>query len=48
MQLQAFSDVSIVCLPGVVDPDQQSKVIAHCEAMGDRVAILDGAQTKIR
>ena len=44
VQLQAFSDVSIVCLPGVVDPDQQSKVIAHCEAMGDRVAILDGAQ----
>lgn len=43
-RLQAFTDVSIVCLPGVVDPGEQSKVVAHCEAMGDRVAVLDGAQ----
>ena len=37
-------DVSMVCLPGVVDPAVQSKVITHCEAMGNRFAILDGAQ----
>jgi uncharacterized protein len=37
-------DVSIVCLPGVVDPAVQAKVITHCETMGDRFAILDGAQ----
>ena len=34
----------MVCLPGVVDPTGQSKVITHCETMGDRFAILDGAQ----
>jgi phage tail sheath protein FI len=38
------SDVGMVCLPGVVDPAVQSKVITHCETMGDRFAILDGAQ----
>jgi len=43
-KLKAFTDVSIVCLPGVVDADQQSKVITHCEQMADRVAILDGAR----
>jgi uncharacterized protein len=37
-------DVSIVCLPGVVDPAVQAKLITHCETMGDRFAILDGAQ----
>jgi phage tail sheath protein FI len=38
------SDVGMVCLPGVVDPAIQAKVITHCETMGDRFAILDGAQ----
>jgi phage tail sheath protein FI len=42
--LKAFTDVSMVCLPTVVDPNPQKKVIAHCEEMADRVAILDGAQ----
>lgn len=42
--LTRLPDVSIVCLPGVVDPAVQAKVITHCEAMGDRFAILDGAQ----
>lgn len=37
-------DVSIVCVPGVVDPAVQAKLITHCETMGDRFAILDGAQ----
>ncbi|MEV6115952.1 phage tail sheath subtilisin-like domain-containing protein [Streptomyces sp. NPDC052109] len=44
--LEALShqlDVSIVCLPGETDPAIQSPVIGHCEAMGDRVAVLDGA-----
>jgi phage tail sheath protein FI len=36
--------VSMVCLPGVVDPAVQGKVITHCETMGNRFAILDGAQ----
>ena len=40
--LQAYADVSLVCLPSVVDPAAQNLVIAHCEKMADRVAILDG------
>jgi phage tail sheath protein FI len=43
-QLTRVPDVSMVCLPGVVDPALQATVITHCEAMGDRFAILDGAQ----
>ncbi|MET7900738.1 phage tail sheath subtilisin-like domain-containing protein [Streptomyces sp. NPDC005355] len=41
-QLTRLSDVSLVCLPGEVGTDPQKKVIAHCEQMGDRIAILDG------
>ncbi|SDW52266.1 hypothetical protein SAMN05421504_101812 [Amycolatopsis xylanica] len=41
--LTRLPDVSMVCLPGVVDPAVQAKVIAHCEALGDRFAVLDGA-----
>ncbi|MER8095115.1 phage tail sheath family protein [Streptomyces goshikiensis] len=37
-------DVSIVCLPGQTDFGNQQKVIAHCEDMGDRFAVLDGAR----
>ncbi|MFB6675962.1 phage tail sheath subtilisin-like domain-containing protein [Streptomyces sp. NPDC056390] len=37
-------DVSIVCLPGQTDFVNQVKVINHCEAMGDRFAVLDGAR----
>jgi phage tail sheath protein FI len=42
-QLTRRPDVSLVALPGVVDPAVQATVIGHCEAMGDRFAILDGA-----
>ncbi len=42
--LTRLPDVSLVCLPGVVDPAAQAKIITHCETMGDRFAILDGAQ----
>lgn len=41
--LRAFTDVSMVCVPGVVELAQQKKVLAHCEDLADRVAILDGA-----
>ncbi|MCX4821045.1 phage tail sheath subtilisin-like domain-containing protein [Streptomyces sp. NBC_01142] len=43
-QLTRVPDVSMVCLPGVVDVAAQKKVIDHCVAMGNRFAILDGAQ----
>jgi phage tail sheath protein FI len=42
-QLTRVPEVSMVCVPGLVDPAAQGKVITHCEDMGDRFAILDGA-----
>lgn len=42
-QLTRRPEVSLVALPGVVDPAVQATVITHCETMGDRFAILDGA-----
>ena len=42
--LKVCTDVSMVCVPGVVDTGPQKKVIAHCEELNDRVAILDGVQ----
>jgi phage tail sheath protein FI len=45
--LQALTrtpDVSIVCLPGVVDPNLQGKLLTHCSELRDRFAVLDGAQ----
>jgi phage tail sheath protein FI len=47
--LSAIEDISIVCVPDLVSVaktdvelrDLQGKVIAHCEDMADRVAVLD-------
>jgi phage tail sheath protein FI len=48
--LAAIEDISIVCIPDLVAiaagnedllKDIQKKVIAHCEQMGDRMALLD-------
>jgi phage tail sheath protein FI len=47
--LSAIEDISIVCVPDLVSVaktdvelrDLQGKVIAHCEEMADRVAVLD-------
>jgi uncharacterized protein len=41
--LTRVPDVSLVALPGVIDPALQATVITHCETMGDRFAVLDGA-----
>ena len=35
--------VSIVAAPGMVSPSVQAALIAHCQAAGDRMAILDPA-----
>jgi phage tail sheath protein FI len=43
-QVGRLKDISLLCLPGVVDATVQSKLIVHCEQLGDRFAILDGAQ----
>jgi hypothetical protein len=42
-QLTRVPEVSMVCVPGLVDAAAQATVITHCETMGDRFAILDGA-----
>jgi phage tail sheath protein FI len=42
-QLTRLRDVSLVAVPGLVDAAAQGTVIAHCETMTDRFAILDGA-----
>lgn len=42
--IKAFIDndeVSIMAVPGVTDPDVQLFLIAHCEALGNRFAVLD-------
>lgn len=42
--IQAFKDndeVSIIAVPGVTDPDVQLSLIAHCENLASRFAVLD-------
>lgn len=41
--LRAEDDVSFVAIPGAGSPAVQAALIAHCEAMGDRMALLDSA-----
>ncbi|MFX3632986.1 MAG: phage tail sheath family protein [Candidatus Pristimantibacillus sp.] len=42
--IQSFIDndvVSIIAIPGVTDPNVQLSLVAHCENLGSRFAILD-------
>src|SRR4051812_37408211 len=41
--LTRVRDASLVCAPGAVDTGIQGAILAHCEAMANRFAILDGA-----
>ncbi len=41
--LTRVREVNLVCAPGVVDAGLQSTILAHCEQMGNRFAVLDGA-----
>lgn len=38
---QEISDVSIMAVPGVTDPNVQAKLVAHCEGLTSRFAVLD-------
>jgi phage tail sheath protein FI len=42
-KLAKVDDVSLVCVPDATDPTVQGAVVAHCETLGDRFAILDSA-----
>lgn len=39
--LRPYDDVALVAVPGVTDAGVQQAIIAHCESMYDRFAILD-------
>jgi phage tail sheath protein FI len=39
--LKAYDDIALISVPGATDPAVQQAVVAHCEAMYDRFAILD-------
>jgi len=39
--LEAIDEVAIVAAPGRTDPMSYEDILAHCERLGDRVAILD-------
>ena len=39
--LKPYDDIALVCIPGATDNAVQNAMIAHCEAMYDRFAILD-------
>ncbi len=41
--LEKVSDANLICAPGRTDMAVQQAVVAHCENMGDRFAILDSA-----
>lgn len=42
--LKAVDDIAIVAAPGYVDAQSYEALLAHCEGMKDRVAILDTAE----
>lgn len=49
--IHAFIDneeVSMMAIPGVTDPNVQLSLVAHCENLGSRMAILDIPREKIK
>lgn len=42
--LEEIDDVSIVCIPGIIDNTVQQAMIIHCENMGDRFCIFDSSK----
>ncbi|AOY79949.1 phage tail sheath subtilisin-like domain-containing protein [Moorena producens JHB] len=45
-KFEAVDEITIVAVPGAISDIQHTAIIAHCAKMGDRVAVLDGDQTK--
>ncbi len=43
--LEAIDEIAIVAAPGYTDPASYEDLLAHCELMGDRMAILDGPES---
>ena len=40
--LANIEDISLICVPGCIDPIIQAEVVQNCEQLGNRFAILDG------
>ncbi|NEQ12716.1 MAG: phage tail sheath family protein [Moorea sp. SIO3E2] len=45
-KFETVDEITIVAVPGAISDIQHTAIIAHCANMGDRVAVLDGDQTK--
>jgi phage tail sheath protein FI len=45
--LQVKTDVNLLCVPDRTDQDVQSYMIAHCERLQDRFAILDSQRNAV-
>ncbi|NEO72503.1 phage tail sheath subtilisin-like domain-containing protein [Moorena sp. SIO3H5] len=45
-KFETVDEITIVALPAAISQTQHTAIIAHCAKMGDRVAVLDGDQTK--
>jgi phage tail sheath protein FI len=45
--LEAIDEVAIVAAPGYTDTVSYEDILAHCELMGDRMAILDGPESVV-
>ncbi len=45
-KFETVDEITIVAVPGAISQPQHTAIIAHCAKMGDRVAVLDGDQTK--
>lgn len=43
--LEQIDEIAIVAAPGYTDPASHDALLTHCEKLGDRVAILDVADT---
>ncbi len=43
---KSIDEIAIVAIPGVVDITVQEAILAHCEGMQDRFAVLDGQRLK--
>ncbi len=44
-RFEAIDEIALVAVPGATDPEIHNAVIAHCENVGDRFAILDAPET---
>lgn len=47
MLFDKIKEISIVCAPGITNPNDQNIIVKHCEKIGDRFVILDAQRDVI-